>query len=335
MSKTEDRKMQTKRRVLLIVWAAAIVLTAVVIGHTNPLEDPDTARLKKICACLLLTLVVLLVTFGYSRLTQLPVELWNNRRLILRLSKNDFRKRYAGSYLGVVWSLVPPVVTVLMYYIVFDRIFRSGRQQITGTINVPYVLFLTAGLVPWFFFSDAVTGGMTSLLEYNYLVKKVVFKVSILPMIKINAAVITHIGFTVILLIISMLYGYFPTVYWLQLIYYTLCEYLFVLGLSYATSAIVVFFRDLQQIVSIFLQVGMWATPILWNVTTVNENLRPYFKLNPMAYIVEGYRNSIYGGEWFWTHFYSSTYFWIVTVLLFVIGAMIFRKLKPQFADVM
>ena len=335
MSKTEDRKKQTKRRVLLIVWAAAIVLTAVVIGHTNPLEDPDTARLKKICACLLLTLVVLLVTFGYSRLTQLPVELWNNRRLILRLSKNDFRKRYAGSYLGVVWSLVPPVVTVLMYYIVFDRIFRSGRQQITGTINVPYVLFLTAGLVPWFFFSDAVTGGMTSLLEYNYLVKKDVFKVSILPMIKINAAVITHIGFTVILLIISVLYGYFPTVYWLQLIYYTLCEYLFVLGLSYATSAIVVFFRDLQQIVSIFLQVGMWATPILWNVTTVNENLRPCFKLNPMAYIVEGYRNSIYGGEWFWTHFYSSTYFWIVTVLLFVIGAMIFRKLKPQFADVM
>ena len=335
MSKTEDRKKQTKRRVLLIVWAAAIVLTAVVIGHTNPLEDPDTARLKKICACLRLTLVVRLVPFGYSRLTQLPVELWNNRRLIMRLSKNDFRKRYAGSYLGVVWSLVPPVVTVLMYYIVFDRIFRSGRQQITGTINVPYVLFLTAGLVPWFFLSDAVTGGMTSLLEYNYLVKKVVFKVSILPMIKINAAVITHIGFTVILLIISVLYGYFPTVYWLQLIYYTLCEYLFVLGLSYATSAIVVFFRDLQQIVSIFLQVGMWATPILWNVTTVNENLRPYFKLNPMAYIVEGYRNSIYGGEWFWTHFYSSTYFWIVTVLLFVIGAMIFRKLKPQFADVM
>ena len=179
MSKTEDRKKQTKRRVLLIVWAAAIVLTAVVIGHTNPLEDPDTARLKKICACLLLTLVVLLVTFGYSRLTQLPVELWNNRRLIMRLSKNDFRKRYAGSYLGVVWSLVPPVVTVLMYYIVFDRIFRSGRQQITGTINVPYVLFLTAGLVPWFFFSDAVTGGMTSLLEYNYLVKKVVFKVPV------------------------------------------------------------------------------------------------------------------------------------------------------------
>ena len=121
----------------------------------------------------------------------------------------------------------------------------------------------------------------------------------------------------------------------MPLIYYTLCVSPFVAGLSCSAGGVVVFFRDLQQIVSIFLQVGMWATPILWNVTTVNENLRPYFKLNPMAYIVEGYRNSIYGGEWFWTHFYSSTYFWIVTVLLFVIGAMIFRKLKPQFADVM
>lgn len=330
-----DKRKKKKTRILLIVWAAVLILAAIVITHTNPLEDPDTAQLKKICACLLLTLVLLLVTFGYDRITQLPVELWNNRRLILRLSKNDFRKRYAGSYLGVVWSLVPPFVTVLMYYVVFERIFHSGRQQITGAIDVPYVLFLTAGLVPWFFFSDAVTGGMTSLLEYNFLVKKVVFKVSILPMIKINAAVFTHIGFTAILLVISILYGYTPSWYWLQLLYYTLCEYLFVLGLSYATSAIVVFFRDLQQIMSIILQVGMWATPILWNLSIVPEDRRFIFKLNPMTYIVEGYRSSIYGKEWFWTHFYSSTYFWIVTVLLFVIGAMIFKKLKPQFADVM
>lgn len=324
-----------KKIILAIVWAIAAAALVIMLLHNNPLDDPHTQLIKKIWSCVLISGGVVMFTLLYDRVALLAADLYSNRRLIWRLSKNDFRKRYAGSYLGVVWSLVPPIVTVLMYYVVFGLIFKSGRQAISGTIDVPYVLYLTAGLVPWFFFSDALPGGTTSLLEYEYLVKKVVFKVSILPMIKVNAAVFTHIGFTAILLVVSMLYGYLPSVYWLQLVYYTACEYIFVLALVYATSAIVVFFRDLQQIIAILLQVGMWATPILWNISIISSRKRPLFKLNPMAYIVEGYRSSIYGREWFWSHFYSSTYFWVVTVLLFVIGAAIFKKLKPQFADVM
>lgn len=324
-----------KKIILAIVWAIAAAALVIMLLHNNPLDDPHTQLIKKIWSCVLISGGVVMFTLLYDRVALLTADLYGNRRLIWRLSKNDFRKRYAGSYLGVVWSLVPPIVTVLMYYVVFGLIFKSGRQAISGTIDVPYVLYLTAGLVPWFFFSDALPGGTTSLLEYEYLVKKVVFKVSILPMIKVNAAVFTHIGFTAILLVVSMLYGYLPSVYWLQLVYYTACEYIFVLALVYATSAIVVFFRDLQQIIAILLQVGMWATPILWNISIISSRKRPLFKLNPMAYIVEGYRSSIYGREWFWSHFYSSTYFWVVTVLLFVIGAAIFKKLKPQFADVM
>ncbi len=326
---------QRKKIALGIIWVIVLALGALLILHNNPLEDADTAQLKKICGLALLGFFAVLITAGFDRITQLPLDLYQNRRLIWRLSKNDFRKRYAGSYLGAVWAMVPPVVTVAMYYVVFDRIFGSGRQSITGEIDVPYVLFLTAGLVPWFFFSDAISSGMSSLLEYNYLVKKVVFKVSILPMIKINAAVFTHIGFTAVLLLISVAYGFMPSVYWLQLIYYTVAEYIFVLGLSYATSAIVVFFRDLQQMVAIVLQVGMWATPILWNIYVVSDEVKFIVKLNPVAYIVEGYRSSIYGQQWFWEHFYSSTYFWIATALLFIIGSLIFRRLKPQFADVL
>lgn len=178
-------------------------------------------------------------------------------------------------------------------------------------------------------------GGMTSLMEYNYLVKKVVFKVSILPIIKVTAAMFVHIGFSVVLVLIAAFYGYTPTVYTLQLFYYTFCEYVFILGLSYATCAIVLFFRDLQNLVSIIMQVGMWATPILWNINTLREKYKPFIKLNPMTYIVEGYRSAVYEQQWFWEHFYSSTYFWIVTALLFVVSALIFKKLKPMFADVM
>lgn len=325
-----------KKIILTVAWAAAAVLLVVLIIYNNPLDDPHTQLLKKICSCALVVGGIVLFTVLYDRVALLAIDLYHNRRLIWRLSKNDFRKRYAGSYLGVVWSIVPPFVTVVMYYIVFGVILKSGNQAVTGTIDVPYVLYLTAGLVPWFFFSDALPGGTTSLMEYEFLVKKVVFKVSILPMIKVNAAVFTHIGFTGILLVISMLYGYTPSLYWLQILYYTVCEYLFVLGLVYATSAIVVFFRDLQQIISILLQVGMWATPILWNINAIgNPQIRPLFKLNPMTYIVDGYRSSIYGREWFWNDFFSSIYFWVVTALIFVLGAAIFKRLKPQFADVL
>lgn len=330
-----DQNRRKKQVVLGTVWTVAIILSAALLLHNNVLEDPDTARLKKISGCLLLGAGVFLFTLFQDRVMALPVELYQNRRLIWRLSRNDFKKRYAGSYLGTIWAMVPPIVTVAMYWVVFDRIFGSGPQVTYTGGEVPYVLFLTAGLVPWFFFSDAVMGGMTSLMEYNYLVKKVVFKVSILPIIKVTAAMFVHIGFSVVLVLIAAFYGYTPTVYTLQLFYYTFCEYVFILGLSYATCAIVLFFRDLQNLVSIIMQVGMWATPILWNINTLREKYKPFIKLNPMTYIVEGYRSAVYEQQWFWEHFYSSTYFWIVTALLFVVSALIFKKLKPMFADVM
>ena len=326
-----DQNRRKKQVVLGTVWTVAIILAAALLLHNNVLEDPDTARLKKISGCLLLGAGVFLFTLFQDRVMALPVELYQNRRL----SRNDFKKRYAGSYLGTIWAMVPPIVTVAMYWVVFDRIFGSGPQVTYTGGEVPYVLFLTAGLVPWFFFSDAVMGGMTSLMEYNYLVKKVVFKVSILPIIKVTAAMFVHIGFSVVLVLIAAFYGYTPTVYTLQLFYYTFCEYVFILGLSYATCAIVLFFRDLQNLVSIIMQVGMWATPILWNINTLREKYKPFIKLNPMTYIVEGYRSAVYEQQWFWEHFYSSTYFWIVTALLFVVSALIFKKLKPMFADVM
>ena len=330
-----DQNRRKKQVVLGTVWTVAIILAAALLLHNNVLEDPDTARLKKISGCLLLGAGVFLFTLFQDRVMALPVELYQNRRLIWRLSRNDFKKRYAGSYLGTIWAMVPPIVTVAMYWVVFDRIFGSGPQVTYTGGEVPYVLFLTAGLVPWFFFSDAVMGGMTSLMEYNYLVKKVVFKVSILPIIKVTAAMFVHIGFSVVLVLIAAFYGHTPTVYTLQLFYYTFCEYVFILGLSYATCAIVLFFRDLQNLVSIMMQVGMWATPILWNINTLREKYKPFIKLNPMTYIVEGYRSAVYEQQWFWEHFYSSTYFWIVTALLFVVSALIFKKLKPMFADVM
>ncbi|MCX4270758.1 MAG: ABC transporter permease [Acetatifactor sp.] len=270
-----------------------------------------------------------------SRLTRLPGELWQNRKLIWKLSKNDFKKRYAGSYMGVVWGFAQPLVTVLMYYLVFDKIFGTKAVELRSGVEVPFALFITAGLVPWFFFSEAISQGTMSLIEYSYLVKKVVFKISILPVIKVLAATFSHLFFLGLAVLLGCIYGYYPSVYLLQVVYYGLCLFLLVLAMSYTTCAVVIFFRDLSQIISICLQVGIWATPILWSLDSLhNPVVVTLLKLNPLVYIVNGYRDSVYGYHWFFEDLSGTLYFWAVTAVLFLLGAAIFKKLKVHFADV-
>jgi hypothetical protein len=154
-----------KRHILTAVFVAAVFLGLLIALHNNPLDDSGTVRLKKICGYLLLGTSVVLICGTYDKLLVLPKELWQSRRLIWRLAKNDFRKRYAGSIFGAVWAMIPPIVTVIMYWVVFDRIFGQHTIQLANGEELPYVVFLTAGLVPWFFFSDALNSGTASLLE--------------------------------------------------------------------------------------------------------------------------------------------------------------------------
>lgn len=315
----------------------AIVMIGIIIVHQNrgPAVDLQEELAKKVISCSVIALACGVFIKLYDKITQLPLELWQNRHLIWKLAKNDFKKRYAGSYMGAVWALVQPVITVVMYYIVFDKIMGTGGGGLRDSGEVPFVLFLTAGLVPWFFFNEAWTNATNALREYDYLVKKVVFKISILPIIKTIAATFIHVFFVLILLIVAAIYGYYPTVYTLQLVYYSACLFIFVLALSYTTCSVVVLFKDLSQIINIILQIGIWATPIMWNMEGLSDGWKVVIKLNPLVYIVNGYRDSIYGQRWFFEDFFSTMYFYVVTAVLFGIGAVIFKRLKVHFADVL
>lgn len=332
-----ERK-NTKKLVIGAVLLVACLISGIIIVHHNSLADPREEIVKKVLSCLVILAACVVFVKSYDKITVLPVELWQSRHLIWKLAKNDFRKRYAGSYLGAVWAMMQPVVTVGMYYLVFDVVFNNQGPVLPDGREVPYVLSLAAGLVPWFFFSEALNQGTNALLEYNYLVKKVVFKISILPIIKVIAATFIHAFFVLVLLLVACLYGFYPSVYTLQLLYYSACLFIFVLAVCYTTCAVVVFFKDLSQIISIGLQIGMWATPILWRLEDLEPKLGSLvnlFKINPLVYIVDGYRSAIYEKQWFFEDFYSTMYFWIVTVVLFGVGAMIFKRLKVHFADVL
>lgn len=324
----------SKKGGIAIFSLLGLAMIAIIIVHQNPgpSADPQEELLKKILSCTMILLASIVFARWYDKFTTLPVELYQSRHLIWKLAKNDFKKRYAGSYLGAVWAMIQPVVTVAMYYIVFDKIMgNTGR----GSGDVPFVLFLTAGLVPWFYFNEALNNGTNAMREYDYLVKKVVFKISILPIIKIIAATFIHVFFIGVLLLVAALYGYYPTIYTVQILYYSFCLFIFVLALCYTTCSIVVFFKDLAQIINIALQIGLWATPILWDINSIQASWVFVLKLNPLVYIVNGYRSAIYEREWFFQDFFSTMYFWIVTVVLFGIGGAVFKRLKVHFADVL
>ncbi|MBQ7972322.1 MAG: ABC transporter permease [Lachnospiraceae bacterium] len=320
---------------ILLIWGIAIVAAIIILVHHNPLADQTEEWIKKGIACGVLGVGVIAGTLLYDKIVVLPGELWQNRKLIWKLAKNDFKTRYAGSTMGRLWAFVQPVVTVLMYYFVFGLIFPARAQLAANGIEAPYVVWLTAGLVPWFYFNEALVNGTSAMQEYNYLVKKVVFKISILPIIKIIAATFIHVFFAAVLLVLYFCYGFKPSIYLLQIVYFSFCMFVLVLGLSYATCAIVVFFKDLSQIIQIVLQIGMWATPILWDITQIPEKYRILFKLNPVFYIVNGYRSALFEQQWFWEDFYSTMFFWITTALCFGIGSLIFKRLKVHFADVL
>ncbi len=297
-------------------------------GNSSILNNNN---ILKIVICIVIDILTLMIIRKSKSVVTLIQELNNNRILIWNLSKNDFKTKYAGSYLGITWAFIQPIVTILVYWFVFEFGLKAGSP----IKNVPFILWFMAGLVPWFFFQEALLNATNCMLEYSYLVKKVVFKISILPIVKIVSALFVHLVFIGFLFFVGAIYGYYPSQNTIQLIYYSFCTLFLALAISYATSAIVIFFKDLGQIINIFLQIGMWMTPIMWSYTIVPKQLQWIVKLNPMYYIVEGYRDTFINHVWFFQRYFQTIYFWVIALGLFVIGAIIFKKLKPHFADVL
>ena len=294
--------------------------------------------IKNILFALILDLGLCGLFLLRKRFASLPRELFESRRLILQLAKNDFRTRFAGSVLGVVWAFVQPVVTVLVYWFVFGMLGSGAVTARTG-VSYPFVLWLIAGLVPWFFFQDTMSGGTNALIEYSYLVKKVVFKISILPLVKEVSALFVHLFFIGVMFVLYILSGHYPDLYWLQIPYYSLALFIYSLGVCFATCSIVIFFRDLTQVISIILQVQIWMTPIMWNYDVLGAAMpgwaRVILRLNPLFYIATGYRDAMMNKIWFFERFDQTCYFWFITALFFSIGAFIFKRLKVHFADIL
>jgi len=246
------------------------------------------------------------------------------------MAKREVAAQYVGSLLGFIWAFIHPMVMIFVFWVVFSVGFK-----VKPTNDVPFVVWLTAGMAAWFVFADIVNGSVGVIVSNAHLIKKTFFHSQILPIIKVVSCLITHSVFILVLIGLIIFQKMAFSLYFLQSLYYLFCLCTLALGLGWAMSALNVFIRDFGQIVSVILQVGFWATPIFWDISIMPTKIQLIIKLNPMFYIIQGYRESFIYFSPFWRHPYQTLYFWLATMIIFVSSALLFKKLKPHFADVL
>jgi len=255
----------------------------------------------------------------------------NNYGILYQLAKRDFKNRYIGSWLGFLWTIIQPLVMIFVLWFVFSKGFKVG--PING--DIPFGAWLAVGMIAWESFTQTLIALTGVFQEYSYLVKKINFNIVALPLVKQFSAVINQVIFLAIVVVIVLISGVPFSWYWFQVFYYFFGLFVLLLGLSWITSSLQVFVRDTVQVISVILQFGFWLTPIVWHFTQIPEKYHFWLRLNPMFYIVEGYRNSFVYGIGFWEDPKYLIYYWSFTLLVLLTGMLLFRKLKPHFADVL
>ena len=257
-------------------------------------------------------------------------DLYSSKSFLFQLSVREFKSRYLGSSLGLLWAFIQPTVTVLIFWFVFDVGFKSAPVE-----DYPFILWLLTGIIPWFFIAEGLSNATNSVVDNSYLVNRIVFRVSMLPVIKLMTALIVHIFFIAVIFVFFTAYDFKITIYALQVIYYSFAAFILLLGFSWLTSSVVVFLMDVNQIIGMIVQFCFWLTPICWPITILPDKYQKLIKFNPVFYIIEGYRDAFIHHIWFWQHPIYTLYFWIVTILIFFVGALVFSRLRPHFADVL
>lgn len=250
--------------------------------------------------------------------------------LLCELIKADFKNRYLAHHFGIFWALIQPFVMVGVYWFVFTKGFG-----VVVVSNTSFLLWLLSGMVPWFLINDAIVSASYSIYSQAYLVKKMVFDVRLLPLIKIGSALLVNLGFWGFLFILCFYEHHYPTFIWLQLIYYLVCIIAISISLSTLFAAIMPFAADIGQVLTIFFQILFWVTPITWNYQTLPENWRFMINLNPFAYIINGVRETIIDQEPFWHNSQMTIYFWLFIFCIAWLSYRTFTKLRPHFADVL
>ena len=250
-------------------------------------------------------------------------DLYKYREFLKTNVKKDIRGKYKGSFLGVVWSFINPLLSVLVYAIVFSQIMRFDIDN--------YVIYLITGVLPWTFFTSSINMGMTSILYNASIIKKVYFPRSILPISSVSSCLVNFLISCLVILVFVLFSGIGITIHLLWLPLIALVQYFLCLGIVFFLSAVEIFVRDLEHIINFVLSMAFYVTPILYKAEQVPKNLRFILKLNPMAYIIDAYRDIFYYGVM--PDISSLLLVFLVSIIVMMLGYKVFERLQRGFAE--
>lgn len=251
-------------------------------------------------------------------------------RLVFGMALQQVRRRYVGTIGGVGWALLQPLLLIATYWIVFS----VGLRVKVGDGAVGYTTYFVTGMAAWFLISEAISASVVSISGNSYLIKKMVFPIEALPVSSTITSTIVHCGLLIIVLMVVLFEQHRISWTVLQLPYYTACAVTLSLGIGWLTSALQVFFRDIQKLVEVIVAIWFWLTPIVWPRDMLHQ-WHWLLDLNPAYYIVQGYRDSLIYGVPFWSHLPLTLAFWTICIFMLVFGAWVFDRLKPDFAEVL
>ena len=250
-------------------------------------------------------------------------ELYQYRELLKTNVQKEIRGKYKGSFLGVLWSFLNPLLMVLVYALVFPYIMRTNVDN--------YLVYLITGVIPWNFFTTCITTGCNCVWINGGIIKKVYFPREILPISVVVAGLINFLISCVIILLFVLFggIGFSIQLLWLPLI--AIIQSALSLGLLFILSAINVYVRDIEYLVGFLLNLLFYATPILYTADMFPESIRWVLYLNPMTTIIESYRNIFYYQQS--PALTSLMIVFAVSFIILIIGYLIFKKLERGFAE--
>jgi lipopolysaccharide transport system permease protein len=254
------------------------------------------------------------------------INLYHSRDLLREWTVRNIRARYQQSVLGWFWAVLQPTAQVAIYTVVFTLVVRIDTEQI------PYVIFSYVAMVPWTLLSSSLTDMSNSLVDNMTLVNKIYFPREILPIAAMLARLMDF-GVAAVLVVVLMVMYRVPLnpVGFLFLPIILLIQLVFMLGIGLATAAANVFIRDIRSLILLGLQLWFYASPIIYPVTAVPENLQPYYYLNPMTGIIEAYRDVLLRSQMPGNYLLPAA---IISVVVFVFGYWFFKRVEFQFADI-
>ena len=237
--------------------------------------------------------------------------------------KKDIRGKYKGSFLGVLWSFINPLLSVVVYAIVFHYIMRFNIDH--------YLIYLISGIIPWTFFTNSVTAGLNSVLYNADIIKKVYFPRAILPISGVTSCLVNFSISCVIVVLFALFSGVGVSFYLLLIPLIAVIQYIFTLGIAFIISAVEIYVRDIEHIITFLISMLFYVTPILYTPSYVPDKFAWILKINPLAYIIEAYHSVIYYKEL--PNLGDLGIVFGISMIVLFLGYKVFDKLQRGFAE--